>query len=347
MSDYTALTVLGWQSFFQQQLSLEEWDNGIPARIVELYKTEITVTTASESFNIGLLPAMPEMVVGDWVLLNNNKQFLRLLERKTCFSRKAAGHKHTKQLIAANIDTAFIVSSMNDDFSLNRIERFLALANESGAEPVVLLSKRDLAYAPETFVAAVQALDSNLIVEPINSLDTNNRTVLSSWLKQGNTIAMLGSSGVGKSTLINTLLGENRQRTADIRNSDQKGRHTTTQRSLITLNTGGLVLDTPGIREIQLTDCKNGIAATFFDVEQYARQCQFNDCQHDVEPGCAVQYAIESGDLDKRRLANYLKLLKEEVFNSATLAERRTHNKTLDKLYKRTQIQIKHLKGKE
>ena len=350
MLNYKSLTALGWQPFFQQEctaLAASDSSTPIPARVVELYRTEITVTTDSETFNLTLLPNMPEMVVGDWLLLNQKKQFIHLLERKTSFSRKSIGSAFKKQLIAANIDTAFIVSSMNDDFNLNRIERFLALVNESGAEPVVLLSKKDKTKTPEKFVSAVQSLDANLIVMAVNCLDIISKSTLSPWLKTGTTMAMLGSSGVGKSTLINTLLGENRQATAEVREDDSKGRHTTTRRSLIALNTNGLILDTPGIRELQLTNCKIGIAVTFSDIEAYRTQCQFNNCKHQVEPGCAVQQAVLSGDLDKRRLANYFKLLEEETFNSASFSERKSTNKTRHKHYKRTQIHTKKLKGKK
>jgi len=150
MSNFSSLSDLGWQSYFQQQLSLDEWDETIPARIVEQYKSEITVATESSVFNIHLLAAMPEMVVGDWLLLDSQQHVRRLLDRKTCFSRKAAGSKLKKQLISANVDTAFIVSSMNEDFNLNRIERFLSLVNESGAEPVLLLSKSDQSETPRS-----------------------------------------------------------------------------------------------------------------------------------------------------------------------------------------------------
>jgi ribosome biogenesis GTPase / thiamine phosphate phosphatase len=348
MSNHTSLTGLGWQLFFQQQCSLsrEERDELLPARIIEQYRTGITVATGTEVFDIPLLPAMPDMVVGDWILLTCDKQFSRLLQRKTCFSRKASGHKLKKQLIAANVDVAFIVASMNDEFNLNRLERFLAVVHESGAEPVILLSKRDKANAPEVFIKAAQSLDLNLAVCALNCLDDVSKSHLSPWLKAGSTVAVLGSSGVGKSTLINTLLGENRQSTGDIRKDDSKGRHTTTRRSLIALGCGGLILDTPGIREIQLADCKQGIAKTFSDVERYIKQCRFNDCQHRVEPGCAVQQAIESGDLDKRRLDNYLKLCREDAGHSASLAERRTQSKARSKVYKSTQTRAEERKGR-
>jgi len=346
MSNISSLADLGWQNYFQQQLSLDEWNEAIPARVVEQHKSEISVATKSDIFNIHLLATMPEMVVGDWLLLDSQQHVIRLLDRKSCFSRKAAGSKLKTQLLSANVDTAFIVSSMNDDFSLNRIERFLSLVNESGAEPVVLLSKSDQTEAPQSFVDQTQALDPFLMVEAINCLDQESVNKLSPWIKEGNTIAVLGSSGVGKSTLINTLLGENRQSTGEIREDDNKGRHTTTRRSLISLNAGGMILDTPGMREIQMADCKEGIATTFADIEAFAEQCKFSDCQHQNEPGCAVQQAIVSGDLDQRRLNNYLKLLREEVFNSATLSERRSSDKALGKFYKHTLIEAQKLKGR-
>jgi len=346
MSNFSSLSDLGWQPFFQQQLSLDEWDETIPARVVEQYKSEITVATEQGVFNIPLLATMPEMVVGDWLLLDSQQHVIRLLERKTCFSRKAAGSKLKRQLISANVDTAFIVSSMNDDFNLNRIERFLSLVNESGAEPIVLLSKSDQSEIPQSFVAQVQALDPFLMVESINCLDAVSTNKLSPWIKQGTTIAVLGSSGVGKSTLINTLLGKEQQSTAGIREDDDKGRHTTTRRSLISLGAGGMILDTPGMREIQIADCKEGIATTFADIEAYAEQCKFSDCQHQAEPGCAVQQAIVSGDLDQRRLNNYLKLLREEAFNSSSLSERRSSDKALGKYYKHTLSEAHKLKGR-
>lgn len=346
MSDFSLLENLGWQAFFRQQLSLEEWDDAIPARVVEQYKSEISVATESGEFNIPLVATMPEMVVGDWLLLDSQKHIIRLLDRKTCFSRKAAGSKLKRQIISANVDTAFIVSSMNDDFNLNRIERFLALVNESGADPVVLLSKSDQVESPQYFVEQIQALDPFLMVEAINCLDEESVNKLSDWLKPGSTIVVLGSSGVGKSTLVNTLLGEERQSTAGIREDDGKGRHTTTRRSLISLAEGGMILDTPGMREIQIADCKEGIATTFSDIEAYAGKCKFSDCRHQTEPGCAVQKAIAAGDLDQRRLDNYLKLLREEAFNSASLSERRSGEKALGKYYKHALAEHHKLKGR-
>jgi len=346
ISNFTSLGSLGWQAYFQQQLSLDEWDKAIPARVIEQNKSEVTVSTGSDTFNITLFATMPEMIVGDWLILDSQQHILRLLDRKTCFSRKTSGSKLKKQLISANVDVAFIMSSMNHDFNLNRLERFLSLVNESGAEPVVLLTKSDQAARPESFVEQTQKLDQFLTVEAVNCLDKESVNKLSPWIKEGTTIAVLGTSGVGKSTLVNTLLGEYRQSTGDIREDDYKGRHTTTRRSLIALDLGGVILDTPGMREIQLVDCKEGIAATFSDIEIFSEQCKFNDCQHQKEPDCAVQEAIKSGEIDQRRLNNYLKLLQEESLNSASLSERRAKDKALGKFYKKTLSQAQEFTGR-
>lgn len=296
--------------------------------------------------NIDLQRSMPDIVVGDWVLLDNNKRFCRLLDRSTCFKRKAAGSKMDWQLISANVDTAFIICSLNEDFNLNRIERYLSLVNEAGAEPVVLLSKSDLSDSPQEFILKVQSLDNRLSVESVNCLDSSSVIKLHHWIKEGETIVVLGSSGVGKSTLINTLLGAERQGTASIRENDDKGRHTTTRRSLILMPTGGLILDTPGMREIQLAECREGISSTFSDIEVLANQCRYTDCQHQSEPGCAVRKAIETGEIDQRRLDNYLKLLKEEAVNSASLADKRAKDRALGKFYKRTLTESQKLKGR-
>ncbi|TQV77321.1 ribosome small subunit-dependent GTPase A [Aliikangiella marina] len=347
MTNFALLEKLGWQPFYQQQLSLDEWENAIPARVVDQHKSILAVTTETESLTINILPSMPNFVVGDWLLLNNENQFLRLLDRKTCFKRKAAGTQIKEQLISANIDTAFIVCSLNDDFNLNRLERYLSLVNEAEVEPIILLSKSDLVDDIETYTRQILGLDSHLIVAPVNCLDSASTEQLAPWLKPGSTIVVLGSSGVGKSTLINTLLGESKQSTASIRQDDSKGRHTTTSRSLLPLQSGALILDTPGMREIQLTDCKEGIAATFSDIEQLANDCRYKDCQHQSEPGCAVNQAVLNGKLEQRRLDNYLKLLKEDAINSASLAEKRAQDKALGKFYKRSLSESYKFKGRD
>jgi ribosome biogenesis GTPase len=334
MTSHFSLSQLGWKPFFQHQLTLTDLENFIPARVFSAERSIIHLMTADSAKTLPLTPSMPEMAVGDWLLIDPQDRFVRKLERLSLSSRKAAGTKVHTQLIAANIDTVFIVSSLNQDFNLNRIERYLALAHEADVEPVVVLTKADLCDQVTDFIDQVQALDQMLQVVAVNALETDSLTPLKDWLTTGNTVAFLGSSGVGKSTLINTLLGHKTQKTSGIREDDSKGRHTTTARSLHLLPSGALLLDTPGMRELQLADCEHGVTETFADIAKLARHCKFSDCQHQDEPGCAVQAAIQSGQLDERRFHNYQKLLKEQAFNAATLAEKRARDKSFGKLVK-------------
>ena len=327
------LTQLGWRPFFQQQIELAHWDYPC-GRVIAQHRSRLELLNESGALEIALHPGMPAITVGDWLLLTPENQFLRLLERQSLFRRKAAGTQHAEQLIAANVDTLFIVTSLNEDFSLNRIERYLSLANEAGAEPVVVLSKSDLCDDPERYRREVQGLDPLLMVETLNCLDAGEIHKLLPWCGTGMTVALMGSSGVGKSTLLNTLLGDRVQASGAIREKDSKGRHVTTGRSLHPMQEGGLLLDTPGMRELQLADCDDGVNATFGEIVSLAETCRFSDCGHGSEPGCAVQAAISRGDLDARRLASYQKLMREQAFNSATLAEKRARDKRFGKMVK-------------
>ncbi len=330
-----SLADLGWHPYFQQQISLEELENTVPARVVAQHRSELEVATENGNHNFPVTPSMPQITVGDWVLLDTTGGFVRLLDRQSCFRRKTAGSQSTEQLIAANVDTAFIVCSLNEDFNLNRIERYLSLIHDAGAEPVVVLTKKDLCDDYEPYQQQVQTLGPLLSVIAVNALEPAARAALLPWCQSGRTVVLLGSSGTGKSTLTNTLLQEQKQATAAIREDDAKGRHTTTGRSLLHLPEGGMVLDTPGMRELQLVDMQSGVLATFADIEELAQQCRFTDCQHHNEPGCAVKAAVESDELDERRLTNYRKLLREQALNAASLAERRASDKALGKFYKR------------
>ncbi len=327
-----SLPNLGWQHFFQQQLSLEEWEANTNARVVGQERSQVLLLTDTGKQALPLTPLMPQLTVGDWVLLTNDGKFHRLLERSSLFSRKAAGTKVATQLIAANIDTVFVVCSMNLDFNLNRIERYLALANEAGVEPVIVLTKADCCNDVQDYIDKVKGLNSLLDVIAVNSLDSSSVDQLKTWCISGKTVALLGSSGVGKSTLVNTLLDMKTQHTSDIREDDNKGRHTTTSRSLHLLSSGGLLLDSPGMRELQLADCEHGVEETFSEIINLATQCRFSDCNHEDEPGCAIRKAVKTGDINERRLANYRKLLREQAFNSATLAEKRAKDKDFGKL---------------
>lgn len=333
----TSLKQLGWNGFFQQQLITEAADYACIARVSAHHRSQYQLLTESGELSLAIHQNMPEMTVGDWVLLDKQHQFVSLLERHSLFSRKAAGSKVEQQLIAANLDWVFIVSSLNDDFNVNRIERYLALVNEAKVTPVIVLTKVDLCDGLSPFITALRELDAKLLIETVNGLDKQSTQALSHYCSEGKTVAFIGSSGVGKSTLVNALLGESSQITSAIREDDSKGRHTTTSRSLHLTHSGGLLLDTPGMRELQLADCEEGLNETFADVVEYAKQCRFADCQHQHEPGCAVQVAISNNQLTERRLQSYQKLMREQALNGASIAEKRAKDKSLSKMYKRVQ----------
>ena len=348
-----SLAELGWNKRFQQQLTLDEWQTYMPARVVAQHKTELQLLTQQGPLTIKApidsTVHDTRLTVGDWLLLDSQHNLYRRLSRSSVFRRKAAGGKLEQQLIAANVDTVLIVSSLNDDFNLNRLERYLVLAHEAGAEPVVVLTKADLCTTQQKqqCIAQLHSLNNLLMVVALNALDAEVKQQLAPWCKIGQTLALLGSSGVGKSTLVNTLLGENSQQTQTIREDDSKGHHTTTGRSLHILpGQTGIVLDTPGMRELQLANSEQGIAETFRDILQLANQCKFSDCKHDNEPGCAVQLAIEQGELTSRRLSSYLKLQREDVINSATLAQRRSQDRKREKFYRSVQSDMKRLKNR-
>jgi ribosome biogenesis GTPase len=255
--------------------------------------------------------------IGDWVILKARIEeekgtIYSILPRKSKFSRKSAGQTAEEQIIAANVDTVFLVNSLNEDLNLRRIERYLLLTWESGANPVIVLSKADICEDMLEKLAAVEAISyGGVPVIPISSETMSGLGEISPFLQPGKTIALLGSSGVGKSTLINRLLGEEKQTVQEIRHADDKGRHTTTHRELVLLPNGCVLIDTPGMRELQLWESSEGLSETFSEIKELANTCRFRDCQHKDEPGCAVVEAIEQGSIDMGRLTSYNKLQKE------------------------------------
>ena len=342
---HPSLQELGWGHFFQQQLSLEEWQTLTPVRVFALNRhlvdcvgeggrQKFSLPHAWLRYSVEDLPT-----VGDWLLIDGDGQPLRLLQRTSLFKRMAPGHDARVQLMAANVDTLFIVTSCNTEFNPSRLERYLAMALDAGVEPVVVLTKVDLIADVENFCAQARTLRSDLAVEAVNSKDESVIEILRPWCRVGQTVALVGSSGVGKSTLVNTLSTSVVQKTAATRESDAKGRHTTTSRSLHMLPNGGLLLDSPGMRELQLSDCEVGVATLFAEIEAVACNCRFNDCRHQGEMGCAVAVAAGNDELDPRRLANYLKLKEEQERADETLAEKRRREKSLGKMYKRVQGQ--------
>lgn len=341
------LSAFGWKPFFDEQLTPDERISAVIARVSAHHGSEATLLAASGELRIPiqLAESAGTVAVGDWLVLDpEDLRARKRLERLTLLYRKASGEEVKPQLIAANIDTIFIVSSCNEDFNLSRIERYLALTLQSGATPVVVLTKADLCDDPEDLRKQTERLHPGLAVETVDARQHDQAEVLSSWCGPGQTVALLGSSGVGKSTLANAL-GAGDLATGGIREQDGKGRHTTTSRSLHTLPSGGVLVDNPGVRELQLPDCEDGIADLFEDIIRIESECRFSDCKHDSEPGCAISAAIESGELDERRFDNYQKLNEEQERNARSLAERPDRARNQGKMYKSVIAEKKRRRG--
>jgi ribosome biogenesis GTPase len=308
-----------------------------PVRIIGVHRSGWIVAGEDGERSIPPLIAGSDepVTVGDWLVFDNAEQrAIAALGRKSLFKRRAPGTDRSEQLIAANVDTLFIVSSCNQDFNEARIERYLALAHEAEVMPVVVLTKADLVDDTADLVAATSRLSPGLLVEAVNALDRHSLRCLDPWLATGQTIALLGSSGVGKSTITNTLMGNEALATQAVREDDDKGRHTTTARHMHRIPGGAWIVDTPGMRELQLVDVRSGIDDVFAEISALADRCRFADCRHESEPGCAILAAIESGEIEERRVISWRKLLREEALNRATIAERRAKDKATGRLYK-------------
>jgi ribosome biogenesis GTPase len=316
-----SLVTLGWSAFYDQQL--QPGEAGLkPMRIATVHRDRVTAFSelGQVKLNLSVQANTTDFAVGDWVLVAPETRLLvRRLNRRVQLQRKAEGRRQS-QLIAANVDTLLIVTSCNDDFNPARLERYLALANESGATPVIVLTKIDQTDDAASYLRQAEALQLRLDVVVLNAKAPEAAQTLARWCGPGQTVALVGSSGVGKSTLLNTLSqksSEDAQSTGSIRAADAKGRHTTTSRSLHAIAGGGWVIDTPGMRTLQISDISGGLDILFAEIVDLASECRFRDCTHNHEPGCAVQRAAADGKLDPARLGRWRKLVEENLANTA------------------------------
>jgi ribosome biogenesis GTPase len=325
MTNYT-LPELGWNAHFAAQLD----QNMIPQRVTDIHKSFIGTIGADgpERLNMTLDLVEQGVTVGDWVLKDpETGQPVQVLERQTLLKRRNARTNMDDQLIAANVDTLFVVSSCNKDFNVARLERYFALAHQGGAEPVLILTKADLADNPTEYESEAMRSLPGVMVYALDALDPATPEKLAAYCGVGKTVALLGTSGVGKTTLTNALTGLN-QLTKDIRSSDARGRHTTTARSMHRMQAGGWLIDTPGMRALRLADAREGLEAVFADIEALAGQCRFNDCAHESEPGCAVRDAVEPD-----RLKRWRKLMIEDTYGNETIAESRDRYRQIGKVH--------------
>jgi ribosome biogenesis GTPase len=321
------LTSWGWNSYFEAFWRGGEWKNAVPARVIGQQRKFWRIAggfgecwaEASGKLRLAADEGADWPAVGDWVAAelqgaDATGLIQEVLPRRSKFVRKSPGTKMEEQVIAANVDAALLVSTLDGDFNPRRVERYLAQCWESGAKPVIVLNKADACDDASGKAAEMELVAIGASVYVVSAKTGQGFSELEEVLTPGHTLVLLGSSGVGKSTIANRLLGQIVQEVQPVRESDAKGRHTTTSRELFVLAGGALLMDTPGLREMQLWDAEDGVAQVFADIDALAGQCRFGDCRHEGEPGCAVQAALDAGTLDRGRVENRRKLLREQEF---------------------------------
>jgi len=338
VSSHSILAQLGWRPFFAEQVPAVESQNCQPVRVMSVHRGRVTVS--GEGIEDSIPSSVPVQrgaedrpTVGDWLLIDrSSRSLVRILDRTSLLKRPTPGDDRRVQLIAANVDTLFVVSSCDQDFNVARLERYLVLAREVGVRPVVVLTKADLSLAPERMVEAARRLQAGLRVELVDGRHSTSADRLAGYCGIGETVALVGSSGVGKSTLVNTLKGSESIATQAVREYDGKGRHTTTVREMHRLagdgdglraESGGWLVDTPGMRELQMSEVASGVIDVFDDVTVVTLDCRFANCTHSNEPGCAIGIAMAEGSLDAARVERWRKLAREDTENSDAVSVRR------------------------
>lgn len=327
------LSDLGWSQHFNAQRDLEELETTEPVRISAVHRAAVATLSTNGPRDLILPSGMlaGDVAVGDWVLADPEEhRVIRRLERLTVLQRGTEYHTTDRQLIAANLDTLFITTSCNADFNVARLERYLALAHDAEVTPVILLTKADQAEDPAYYEDAARALGRDLDVIAFNAKGGDVMNVLAPWCGTGQTVALAGSSGVGKTTIANALTGGAGD-TQGIREDDARGRHTTTGRSLHRIPLGGWLIDTPGMRGLGVAEVSAGIDATFPEISELVDSCKFRDCGHESEPGCAVQAALAAGDISPDRLQRYKKLKREDALATENIAQARDRQKKFTK----------------
>ena len=345
---HSRLEPYGWNDRFAAAFAEHEGPNRVPARVVLEHTHIYRVVTAEGELlarvsgrlrhRAGARADFP--AVGDWVALepvaHSDARIHAVLPRVSRFSRRAAGDVTEEQVVAANIDTVFLVGGLDRDFNPRRLERYLVVGWESGATPVIVLNKADLVDDPRPFVAGVQAIAPGVDVHAVSTRQPQSLDVLRPFLAFGRTTALLGSSGVGKSSIVNRLVGYDLLRTQDVRVTDSRGRHTSTSRQMVVLDDGGILIDTPGMRELQLWETGETSLDAFGDVHELAASCRFRDCRHLQEPGCSVRAAVASGELAQARYDNFQKLAselahQERQLDARAMLEQKRQSKVMGK----------------